>query len=311
MTKRILVTGATGFIGKALVSSLAKQGYAVLAAARDPGHILAPSDVERVAIPDLVGSLDWSPLLDGISHVVHLAGIAHAPGALPDDVYMQINAEAVGTLAQQAKGKIERLILMSSVRAQVGLSSEGTITEADTPEPTDAYGRTKLEAERLLAESGVGYTVLRPAVVYGKGVKGNIAALATIAKTPMPLPFGGLENERSLLALENLCSAVAHVLDIPQAQNEIFLVADAKPITVAEMVSAMREGLGRPPHLVKVPYGAVKRLMKSFGREADWERVSGRFVIDASKLMATGWQPTVETHAGLVRMMRDENGAAS
>jgi UDP-glucose 4-epimerase len=110
----------------------------------------------------------------------------------------------------------------------------------------------------------VGYTVLRPAVVYGKGVKGNIAALATIAKTPMPLPFGGLDNERSLLALENLVSAVAHVLETPQAEGETYLVADAQPISVADMVSAMCEGIGMPPHLVKVPQGAVKRMMNSF-----------------------------------------------
>lgn len=311
MTERILITGASGFIGKALVTALSKQGYAVRAAARDPAGIIAASDVERVAIPDLVGSLDWSPLLAGVTHVVHLAGIAHAPGTLPDDVYMQINAEAVGTLAQQAKGRVARVVLMSSVRAQAGLSAEAPITEADTPEPTDTYGRSKLEAERLLTASGVDYTVLRPAVVYGKGVKGNIAALATIAKTPMPLPFGGLDNKRSLLALENLVSAVAHVLEAPQTAGETYLVADAEPISVADMVSAMREGLGRAPHLVRVPQGAVRRMMKSFGREADWERVTGQFVIDASKLMATGWQPTVETHAGIVRMMRAENGASA
>jgi len=311
MAERILITGASGFIGKALVTALSKQGYAVRAAARDPAGIIAASDVERVAIPDLVGSLDWSPLLAGVTHVVHLAGIAHAPGTLPDDVYMQINAEAVGTLAQQAKGKVARVVLMSSVRAQAGLSAEAPITEADTPEPTDTYGRSKLEAERLLTASGVDYTVLRPAVVYGKGVKGNIAALATIAKTPMPLPFGGLDNKRSLLALENLVSAVAHVLEAPQTVGETYLVADAEPISVADMVSAMREGLGRAPHLVRVPQGAVRRMMKSFGREADWERVTGQFVIDPSKLMATGWQPTVETHAGIVRMMRAENGASA
>jgi nucleoside-diphosphate-sugar epimerase len=311
MTRRVLITGASGFIGKSLVTALTKQGYAVRAAARDPAGIIAASEVERVEIPDLVGSLDWTPLLAGVTHVVHLAGIAHAPGTLPDDVYMQINAEAVGTLAQQAKGRVERLVLMSSVRAQAGLSAEAPITEADTPEPTDTYGRSKLEAERLLIESGVGYTVLRPAVVYGKGVKGNIAALATIAKTPMPLPFGGLANKRSLLALENLASAITHVLAAPKTENETYLVADAKPISVADLVSAMREGLGRPPHLINVPQGAVKRLMKSFGREADWERVTGPFVIDVSKLIASGWTPEIETYSGIVRMMRCESGGGA
>ena len=163
----------------------------------------------------------------------------------------------------------------------------------------------------MLFRSGVTYTTLRPAVVYGKGVKGNIAVLATLAKTPMPLPFGSLDNRRSLLALDNFISAVTHVLDADSATNETFLVADAEPISVADLVSAMREGLGKPPHLVKIPTGAVKRLMKSFGKEADWERVSGSFVIDVSKLMRSGWQPSVETHAGIAAMMRAEDGASA
>jgi nucleoside-diphosphate-sugar epimerase len=308
MTRRVLVTGASGFIGKGLIGALAEQGFKVRAASRDPASIVAASEVERVAMPDLARSTDWSPLLAGATHVVHLAGIAHAPGMLPDSLYHRINAEAVGELAEQARGQIERFVFMSSVRAQAGLSASHAISEKDEPQPTDAYGRSKLDAERLVAAGGVGYTVLRPAVVYGKGVKGNIAALATIAKTPMPLPFGGLDNRRSLLGLENLVSAISHVLGAETAQNETFLVADAEPISVANLVSAMREGLGRPPHLVKVPTGAVRRLLKSFGKEADWERISGEFVVDISKLRGTGWQPEVETRAGIVRMMRSENG---
>ncbi|MEZ5827322.1 MAG: NAD-dependent epimerase/dehydratase family protein [Hyphomicrobiales bacterium] len=311
MAHRVLVTGATGFIGKTLIAALAKQGVAVRATARDPSAILAVSEVERVALPDLAKSADWSPLLEGVSHVVHLAGIAHAPGMLPDDVYTRINTDAVAELAAQARGRVERIVFMSSVRAQAGLSADHAITETDTPAPTDIYGRSKLEAERHLAESGTPFTVLRPAVVYGKGVKGNIAALATIAKSPMPMPFGGLANRRSLLALDNLVTAITHVMSHEDAAGETYLIADAEPISVADLVSAMREGLGKPPHLVKVPVGGVKKLMKSFGREADWERVAGTFVIDASKLMATGWRPHVETHAGIVRMMRAENGAGA
>ncbi len=311
MTPRVLVTGASGFIGKKLVTALAKQGYAVRAAARDPSAIIAASEVERVTMPELATPADWSDLLEGVTHVVHLAGIAHAPGVLPDTVYTRINAEAVGELAEQAKGEVERFVFMSSVRAQAGLAADEAITEKDVPQPTDAYGHSKLEAERLVEQSGVPYTILRPAVVYGRGVKGNIASLATIAKTPMPLPFGGLDNCRSLLALDNLVTAVVHVLAMEAAKNETFLVADAAPISVADLVGAMREGLGKPPHLVKVPSGAVKRILKSFGREADWERVSGTFVVDISKLLATGWTPSIETRAGIIRMMRSENGAAA
>ncbi|WP_108681577.1 NAD-dependent epimerase/dehydratase family protein [Methyloceanibacter sp. wino2] len=301
---RILVTGATGFIGQSLVPALARQGFFVRAAARDPSLLAAGPNIEPIAMPDLSGPADWSAALDGVSHIVHLAGIAHAPGTLSDDIYTRINTEAVAELAEQAKGKIERFVLMSSVRAQAGLSSPTVITEADTPEPTEIYGRTKLEAERRVAASGVDYTVLRPAVVYGPNVKGNIASLATIAKTPMPLPFGGLDNRRSLLSIDNLIAATVHVLQTEETRNETYLVADAEPISVAGMVAAMREGLGRPPQLVKMPHRAIRRLMKSFGREADWERVCGTFEIDPAKLMATGWKPEVDSAEGIKQMMR-------
>jgi nucleoside-diphosphate-sugar epimerase len=310
MTGRVLITGASGFIGRRLVGALANEGWQVRAASRDPSAIPARNGVERAALPDLARPADWSVLLAGATHIVHLAGIAHAPGLLPDELYSRVNAEAVGELATAAaRGQIERLVLMSSVRAQAGLSADHALTEQDPPAPTDAYGRTKLEAERLVAVSGVPFTVLRPAVVYGKGVKGNIAALATLAKTPMPLPFAGLDNRRSLLALDNLLAAILLVLGAEQAANKTFLVADAEPISVADLVAAMREGLGRSPHLVKVPLGGVKRLMKSFGKETEWERIAGNFLVDASKLMGIGWRPTISTHDGIVRMMRAENGA--
>jgi nucleoside-diphosphate-sugar epimerase len=310
MKRGVLVTGASGFIGRRIVAALAKAGWQVRAAARDPSLITA-SGVERTAMRDLAHGADWPRLLDGATHVVHLAGIAHAPGALPDAVYNRINAEAVGELAGAARGKVERLVFMSSVRAQAGLSADHPISEQNAPSPTDAYGRAKLEAERLVAASGVAFSVLRPAVVYGKGVKGNIATLATLARTSMPLPFAGFANRRSLLALDNLASAVALVLDVEQATNETFLVADDEAISVADLVAAMREGLGRSPHLVKVPQGAVKRLLRTFGKEADWERISGEFIVDASKLRGIGWAPSVSTHDGIVGMMRAENDAAA
>jgi nucleoside-diphosphate-sugar epimerase len=308
MTRKVLVTGASGFIGAPLARALAKQGWQVRGAARNPAAVPAAEGVERVVLPDLGAPADWAPQLEGVSHVVHLAGIAHGPGSLPDELYARINAEAVGALADAARGRIERLVFLSSVRAQAGLSADRPIRESDVPEPTDAYGRAKLAGERLVAESGVPFTVLRPAVVYGRGVKGNIASLATLARTAMPLPFAGLDNRRSLLALENLISAIALVLASDEAQGETFLAADAEPISVADLVGAMREGLGRSPHLISVPQGAVKRLMASFGKEAEWERLSGNFVIDAAKLRGIGWRPTVTTRAGIAAMMRDQEG---
>ena len=213
--RTVLVTGASGFIGRSLVGALAGEGYAVKAAARDPEAVPPAAGVTRVALPDLARPVDWSDLLAGVSHVVHLAGLAHSPGVLADDVYRRINALAAGELAEAAsRAKVERLVFVSSVRAQAGLSADHKIAETDVPAPTDAYGRSKLEAEQLIEASGAGFTVLRPAVVYGPGVKGNIASLATLAKTPMPLPFANLDNRRSLLAIENFIAAILLALRV-------------------------------------------------------------------------------------------------
>ena len=307
----VLVTGASGFLGKHTVRALAANGWAVRAAAREPAAIPEAEGVERVALPDLARDADWTPLVDGATHIVHLAGIAHAPGHLPEGVYNCINRDVVAELAGAARGRVERFVLMSTVRAQAGLAADHVITEADPPLPTDVYGRSKLEAEQLLAGSGVPFTVLRPAVVYGRIVKGNIASLATLAQTPMPLPFGGLDNRRSLLSIDNLASAIELALVSPKAEGEMFLVADTEPISVADLVTAMREGLGRPPHLLRVPVGAVKRLMATFGKEREWERLSGNFIIDAAKLRGIGWTPRVKTREGIAAMMRAPNGAAS
>jgi len=216
MSRKVLVTGASGFIGRPLVRALAQEGWDVKAAGRNLNSIPSAPRIKRAELPDLAKPVDWSPLLEGVTHVVHLAGLAHAPGMLPDEVYERINAAAVGEIAAAARG-IERLVFLSSVRAQAGLSSDDVITEANTPEPTDIYGRSKLAAERLVEASGTAFTILRPAAVYGPDVKGNIASLATLARTPMPLPFGGLANRRSLLALDNLISAVALALTSQQA----------------------------------------------------------------------------------------------
>ncbi len=150
----VLVTGASGFLGKHMVRTLAANGWAVRAASRDPAAIPEAAGVERVALPDLVRDADWAPLVEGATHIVHLAGIAHAPGHLLENVYNRINRDVVGELAGAARGRVERFVLMSTVRAQAGLASDHVITEADPPLPTDIYGQSKLEAERLLAGSG-------------------------------------------------------------------------------------------------------------------------------------------------------------
>lgn len=303
MTRRVLITGASGFIGKALVPALAQQGFEVRAAARNPDSIAAVPGVERVAMTDLRETTDWRSLLDDVSHVVHLAGIAHA-GQFSEADYQRINAESVRELAQAASGKIERLVLLSSMAAIRGPVADEIVRADDTPVPEDLYGRSKLAAEEALHESDLSWCVLRPPAVYGPGVKGRIATLATLARTHMPLPLGALQNRRSLIATENLVSAISTLLTSEAADRQAFLAADDNPLSVAEMVTTMRTALGRAPGVVNVAPGAIKRMLRLIGKEEEWERLTGSFVVDTSKLKRIGWAPTIETTEGLTQMMR-------
>ena len=204
----MLVTGASGFLGKHMVRALAANGWAVRAAARDPTAIPEAAGVERVALPDLARNADWAPLVDGAALSASRRHRACA-GHLPEDVYNRINRDVVGELADAARGRVERFVLMSTVRAQAGLAADHVITEADPPLATDVYG-SKLEAEQLLAESGVPFSVLRPAVVYGRGVKAISRASPRWRRHRCRC--SALDNRRSLLAIDNLASAIEFAL---------------------------------------------------------------------------------------------------
>lgn len=302
MSRRILITGASGFIGKALISRLAQEGIAVRAAARNPETIPALEGVERVAMADLRETVDWEPLLEGVSHVVHLAGIAHT-GQFTDADYQRINADSVRELALAASGKVGRFVFLSSMAAIRGPVAEEIVHADDVPAPEDAYGRSKLAGEAALQESGVNWSVLRPPGVYGPGVKGRIATLATLARTHMPLPLGALQNRRSLVGMDNLVAAIEALLTSEAADRQAFLVADDDPLSIAEMVTIMRTALGRAPGIVNVPAGAIRRMLRTIGKEDEWERLTGSFIVDTSKLKGIGWSPKVETAEGLKRMM--------
>jgi nucleoside-diphosphate-sugar epimerase len=301
---RVLVTGASGFIGRALVNDLAAQGQRVRAAMRQPADIF-PRQVEVVAVSDLARPIEWRPLLRDIDAVVHLAGIAHAGPGVAEEVYDRVNRAATAGLATAAvKSGIKRLVFVSSIRAQAGPACPDVLTEADPPRPTDAYGRSKLAAEMAIRASDVAFTILRPALIYGPDVKGNLASLIQLAQSSWPLPFGGLTNRRSLLARENLVGAIHLVLGEPAAAGQTYVVADPAPLTMAEIVSALRTGQSRRPGLIPVPAALIAGLLKATGRSHLWERLGCDLVVDPSKLLAAGWRPTTETRAGLAAMVQ-------
>ncbi|MBI3703670.1 MAG: NAD-dependent epimerase/dehydratase family protein [Rhizobiales bacterium] len=301
---RILVTGASGFIGRALVAELANAGHSVRAAMREPADIFAQS-VEVIAVSDLTRPIEWRPLLKEVETVVHLAGTARAGPEIAEHVYDRVNRLATAELAHTAKAVgIGHLVFMSSIRAQSGPDSTRILRETDTPNPTDAYGRSKLAAEEAVRAAGVPFTILRPALIYGPGVKGNFARLMELARKPWPLPFGLCRNRRSLLGRRNLIDAVHLVLASPASKGETYVVADPMALTLAEIVAALRAGEGRRAGLWPVPPALIALAASAVGRAQEWQRAKGTLVADPTKIIDAGWKPAFDTRAGLASLAR-------
>jgi UDP-glucose 4-epimerase len=308
--RRVLVTGATGFLGRPLVAALTDAGYGVRAAVRRSPDRPFPGGVEVAVHGDLAGSVDWRPLVQGMDAIVHLAGIAHANDLIEDGRYDLVNRAASATLAESAaRGGVGHLVFVSSIRAQSGPTSTRLITEAEDPKPTDAYGRSKLAAEAVIRASAVPATILRPVLVAGIGAKGNLQALRRLARLPIPLPFASFANRRSLLALDDFNAAVRCVLENPATRGETYIVAHPQPISIANMIVALRKGLGRRPWLVRLPTALIRLPLLGLGKQALWERLGGELVVDPSKLMAGGWQPRVTPEAALSNVLAQAVGA--
>lgn len=298
---RILVTGASGFIGKALVPALVARGHHVRAAAR---RAVFDTGVESVELPDITRPLDWAPLVEGIDVVIHLAAIAHRPAVEAID-HDQANRGATADLAEACKkAGVARLVFISSIGAQSGSASDGVLTEADDAVPEAHYGRAKLGGEQAIRAAGIDHTILRPTIVYGPNPIANVALLLRIARLPIPLPFGLFTNRRSLLAIDNLVSAIASSIDHPLMRNETFVVSDPEPVSLREMFSILRRADGSNPRLFPVPPSLLRMALRAVGRPHLWERFGTELIVDPRKLRDAGWQPAVTTQQGLTAMAR-------
>jgi nucleoside-diphosphate-sugar epimerase len=286
---RVLVTGADGFIGRNLVPYLAAQGYRVIAASRTASGSDNP-DILPVPLPDLSRPFDWQPLLQQCDVVIHLAGIAHKFAV--DDLYDRVNHKAAAALAQAAsRCGTGHLVFISSIAAQSGSFSDRELCEEDPPRPNNAYGRSKLSAEKAVRSAGVPFTILRPVVIYGEGEKGNFATVHRISRLPIPLPFGGLKARRSVLSIENFNSAIMTVLTNPRARGETFIVSDPTPLTVADLISRYRVSLGRSSWLLPLPEKWLELSLRAIGQTAMWERLGCPLIANPSKIIAIGWNP--------------------
>ncbi|KAB1076233.1 NAD-dependent epimerase/dehydratase family protein [Methylobacterium planeticum] len=303
--KLVALTGATGFIGRHLLRALSARGYRVRVLLRRP--IAVPEGASSAVVGDLTRPMNMAAALTDVDAIVHSAGLAHAMSGAPEDDYRTLNTEATHRLAEAAaRAKVRRFVFLSSIRAQVGASSDRVQTEHEAPAPTDAYGRSKLAAEEALAGTGLDWVALRPVLVYGAGVKGNMAALLRLARSPYPLPLASLHKRRSLVSVESLAGAVETVLAAAAPLRRPLVVADPDALTLPEMVAALRSGLGRSPGLVPVPAPLLGLACRLAGREAAFSRLSTGLVARADGLMALGWHPAAPSRDGLAALARAE-----
>lgn len=287
---KVLVTGATGFVGAALVPALRAAGHDVRAAGRAETGPLGPDT-------------DWSALLADREAVVHLAGRAHVmreTAGDPEAEYARVNTDATVALGRQAaRAGVRRFVYLSSIKA-MGEGGDAPFRPDDPCLPEDAYGRSKLKAEQGLRRFGQDFEliVLRPPLVYGPGVKGNFRALIRAVDRGLPLPLAGLDNRRSLIALDNLVDCIAWCLG-PEARAGTYLPHDAAPVSTPGLVRAIAASRGRKARLFAMPGGLLTGMAYLAGRPQAVDRLSENLVLDGNP---PGWSPKVDLADQLTRI---------
>ena len=306
----VLITGASGFVGRAVSADLSKVGdFTVREALRTAGT--SPTTVtEQVSIGDISGSTDWSAALTGVDVVIHLAArvhVMHETSTNPLDEFRRVNVDGTLALARQAAdADVQRFIYLSSVKVN---GESGFFSEADIPAPSDPYGVSKYEAEiglRALAEkSKMAIVIIRPPLVYGPGVKANFRALMSAVQKNIPLPLGAIHNKRSLVSLGNLVSLIRTVISHPLAANETFFVSDGCDLSTTELIRSMAKALDRKPLLLPVPAVVLTTLASMVGKRAMADRLFGSLQVDSGKARRLlGWTPPLTVAEGLQSVMR-------
>lgn len=306
---KVLVTGATGFVGRALVNRCVLEGLQVRATARRSATHW-PRDVESALVGDLASDNDWSASLDGVDAVVHCAGRVHVmneSAADPLTEFRRINAGGTLNLARQAAAAaVRRFVFLSSIKVNGESTLPGRPYAADdVPAPIGPYATSKHEAEEglreLARETGLEVVVIRSVLVYGPGVKGNFLSLMRWVEKGIPLPFGRINNQRSAVALDNLVDLILACVHHPAATNQTFLVSDGDDLSTTELLRRTAAAMNRPARLIPVPTLVLRTSARLLGHPELAQRLCGSLQVDIGKTRSVlGWTPKVSVDRALM-----------
>jgi UDP-glucose 4-epimerase len=303
----ILVTGASGFIGRHVAPVLARGGWAVRHAMRQPtGYD------DEVVIESLSGTTEWTSALSGVDAVLHLAARVHRRNdGRAFDLYRDINVDGTLHLARcAAEAGVRKFIFVSTILVH-GRSNDGRapFSERDILTPRGSYGTSKAAAEaglrELSRESGMQVTVIRPPLVYGAWAKGNFAFLARAVRRRIPLPFAAIRNQRAFLSVENLASFILHRLTQADKGFEVFLVADQEQVSTPEFVERMARAADIKPRMFPLPTPVLTALLTMAGQPEAYESLIGSLKLDLSKAASIGWRPPITMDEGLRRALAE------
>lgn len=312
---RVAITGANGFIGRALFHKLESADYTVRAVVRkiDPFfRAVKIKGIKRdiVYIGSICLHTDWSNALQGVDIVVHLGGRAHIlteTESNPLEAFRTVNTNGTKRLAQvAAEYGVKRFIYISSVGVNGKLTLNLPFTENDVATPHNDYSLSKWEAEQRLQnisnKTGIEIVIVRPPLVYGPGVKANFFLMIQWLARGLPLPLGAIHNKRSLVALDNLVDLIMTCMDHPSAANQIFLAGDGEDLSTPELLRRLGKALGSPARLFPFPQILLKLCLKMVGKEDVAQSLYGSLQVDISKARELlGWNPSVSVNNGLLK----------
>ena len=308
-SSRFLITGATGFVGSALIRRLLQDNFSVTAtvlAGEDAGNL--PTDVERIVVQPLSDHSDYSACLQNIDIVIHLAARVHImqeTATNPLQEFRKVNLYGAERLARQAaKAGVKRFVFMSTIGVNGNTSGGRAFTEKDVPRPHNDYSTSKLEAEISIREigneTGMEVVIARSPLVYGPGNPGNFLSLLRVISKGIPLPLASVCNQKSFLYVGNLVDALACCASHPNAAGQTYLVSDGEDVSTPELIRRVAAALGKPARLFPVPPGLMRTCGRILGRSSAVERLLGSLQVDITKIRCElGWNPPFTMEEGL------------